>query len=114
MSPGPIPLRNARASAAAPAEARGAQRVDPGRPARVEIGPAPVGAVQLPATVSAADHCSVLLAFHAAAVSRNLDCVFASVDPEGPHQLRIALRRLRVVLRAFEPVMRRSAVTELR
>jgi CHAD domain-containing protein len=78
------------------------------------VGPALVGAVQLPATLSAAEHCSVLLAFHAEAISQNLHCVFTSIDPEGPHQLRVALRRLRVILRVFEPVMRRSAVASLR
>jgi triphosphatase len=74
-----------------------------------KLGPAPVGAVQVSPTVSAVDHCSVLLAFHAAAISRNLESLFTSIDPEGPHQLRVALRRLRVVTRVFEPVMRRDA-----
>jgi CHAD domain-containing protein len=57
------------------------------------------------------DCCSALLALHAAAITRNLDCVLLSVDPEGPHQLRTALRRFRVVLRTLRPIMR-AARTE--
>jgi triphosphatase len=74
--------------------------------------PAIVGSMRLPEATSGADYCSVLFAFHADAVSRNLECVFSSINPEGPHQLRVALRRLRVVLRAFEPVIRQSVAAE--
>lgn len=62
--------------------------------------------IRFPADIAGAHCCSVMLALHAAAVSRNLDCVLTSIDPEGPHQLRVALRRLRVVLRTFRPVIR--------
>lgn len=77
-------------------------------------GPVLVAGMQLPPSVSGVDHCGVLLAFHAAAIAQNLHCVFASVDPEGPHQLRVALRRLRVILRVFEPVMRRGVAASMR
>lgn len=60
----------------------------------------------LPPASKAGDCCGALLAIHAAAIRQNLDCVLTSVDPEGPHQLRVALRRLRVMLRTFRPVVR--------
>ncbi|MGQ0534094.1 MAG: CHAD domain-containing protein [Caulobacteraceae bacterium] len=55
----------------------------------------------------------MLLALHAAAVSQNLRCVLTSVEPEGPHQLRVSLRRLRVVLRTFRSLMRDEPLTAL-
>lgn len=38
-------------------------------------------------------------------ILRNWDVVIDSSDPEGPHQLRIGLRRLRTALRAFRPAI---------
>jgi CHAD domain-containing protein len=56
---------------------------------------------------------SALLTLHAAAVARNLDCALTSLDSEGPHQLRVALRRLRVALRVFRPIMREAKLRDL-
>ncbi len=75
--------------------------------------PARVHLVRLQQNTSAADACSAILALHGAAIAHNLECVLTTLDPEGPHQLRIALRRTRVALRVFEPVMRRKANTQL-
>lgn len=38
-------------------------------------------------------------------IAANIPLVIASVDPEGPHQLRIGLRRLRSALSAFSAVL---------
>lgn len=75
--------------------------------------PVRVQLVRLQADVVAADACCVTLALHGQAISHNLECVLSTVDPEGPHQLRIALRRTRVALRVFEPVMRRKVNARL-
>lgn len=76
-------------------------------------GPLRVQLVPFDSAIRADECCSALLAIHAAAISRNLECVLSSVDPEGPHQFRVALRRLRVVLRTFRPILRASAAEPL-
>jgi len=81
--------------------------------ARTALSPIPVRLIQLYAKTSAAHACSVTLALHGAAVAHNLECVLTTLDPEGPHQLRIALRRTRVALKVFEPVMRAKANARL-
>jgi triphosphatase len=68
-------------------------------------GPAGVRLVQIPSATTAHDACAVLLALHGASIEQNLASTLASIDPEGPHQLRVALRRLRVLLRVFKPIM---------
>jgi triphosphatase len=78
-----------------------------------DTGPLRVQLVRFDSAIRADECCSALLAIHAAAVSRNLDCVLTSVDPEGPHQFRVALRRLRVVLRTFRPILRASSAEPL-
>lgn len=70
-------------------------------PTRLRLPPLPPG-------TRADDALCTMLAFHAAAIQHNLTCVLNSVDPEGPHQLRVSLRRLRVLLQTFRPVMRRT------
>jgi len=85
-------------------------------PVRGENGaasPMRVHLIRLPADTTASHGCSAVLALHAAAIAHNLDCVLTTLDPEGPHQLRIALRRFRVALRVFRPVMEKKANTEL-
>ncbi|HET9232269.1 MAG TPA: CHAD domain-containing protein [Vitreimonas sp.] len=79
----------------------------------VAAAPTRVRLIRLQESTSAADACSVVLALHGAAIVHNLQCVLTTLDPEGPHQLRIALRRTRVALRVFEPVMRRKANEQL-
>lgn len=80
---------------------------------KAPASPARVHFVLLERSVSAAHACCAVLALHGAAIGRNLQCVLTTLDPEGPHQLRIALRRTRVALRVFEPVMRRKVNTRL-
>jgi CHAD domain-containing protein len=63
--------------------------------------------------MSGANACAATLALHGAAIAHNLECVLTTLDPEGPHQLRIALRRTRVALKVFEPVMRRKVNAQL-
>ena len=75
--------------------------------------PARVRLIRLQANTAGAEACTVTLALHGAAIAHNLTCVLTTLDPEGPHQLRIALRRTRVALRVFEPVMRRKANAQL-
>mgnify|MGYP005838294213 CR=1 FL=1 len=41
----------------------------------------------------------------APAIARNLHVTLTTDAPEGPHQLRVALRRLRVALRVFRPIL---------
>jgi triphosphatase len=74
--------------------------------AHARVSPVRVRLVRLRADTPAAHACSTMLALHGAAIAHNLQCVMKTLDPEGPHQLRIALRRTRVALRVFEPAMR--------
>jgi triphosphatase len=83
------------------------------RAAPVAAAPARVRLIRLQTGTPGAEACSVTLALHGAAIAHNLECVLTTLDPEGPHQLRIALRRTRVALRVFEPVMRRKANAQL-
>lgn len=80
-----------------------------------EIAAAPLRMhlVRLPAGTTPDHALSTVMALHAAVISHNLNCVLTSLDPEGPHQLRVALRRMRVLLRIFRPVMKKSANAEL-
>jgi inorganic triphosphatase YgiF len=55
-----------------------------------------------------------LLDGFARAVAANLDLVHASPAPEGPHQLRIALRRLRVLLTLYRPLFAADLADSLR
>lgn len=75
--------------------------------------PLRVHLVRLPAGTSADHALSTVMALHAAVIGHNLNCVLTSLDPEGPHQLRVALRRVRVLLRIFRPVMKKRANAEL-
>lgn len=57
---------------------------------------------------SAADAFDALLRLYVCAVADNLHCTLNDPDPEGPHQLRVTLRRLRAALVTFRPVLRRK------
>jgi CHAD domain-containing protein len=46
-------------------------------------------------------------------ILRNWRVVLESADPEGPHQLRIGLRRLRTALRVFRPAFDNDALRQL-
>jgi len=49
----------------------------------------------------------------AEAIAANLHATMASVDPEGPHQLRVALRRFRSALRLFADILDRKLARDL-
>ena len=68
-------------------------------------GPSPVAAGD-----SAADALCKLARDCAAGFDANLRAVLTGDDPEGPHQARVALRRLRTALKAFRPLLHRDAV----
>lgn len=46
-------------------------------------------------------------------IERNRERTLASDDPEGPHQLRVGLRKLRTALRLFRPVIGGPAASRL-
>ncbi len=46
-------------------------------------------------------------------ILKNLAVVQASDDPEGPHQMRVGLRRLRSALKAFRPVIDDKVIRDL-
>lgn len=46
-------------------------------------------------------------------ISENRVVVLASEDPEGPHQLRVGLRRLRSAFRLFKPILNPATVAPL-
>ena len=73
---------------------------------RVPRGAATSGAsLPFPSAGAAALH---WLGLHAAAAGRALALVLTDPDPEGPHALRVSLRRLRAALWLFAPVLRQS------
>lgn len=55
-----------------------------------------------------------LMSSGAATLARRLRAVMQSDDPEGPHQARVALRRLRVALDAFKPIVAKAVYRDLR
>ncbi len=55
-----------------------------------------------------------LLRRYARAIAINLDLVVSSSDPQGVHQLRVALRRLRSLLKSFSGMLDRDSVRGLR
>lgn len=55
-----------------------------------------------------------VLITYSAAIAENLRCVLSETDPEGAHQLRVTLRRLRTCLRVFKPVVRREPANRIR
>jgi triphosphatase len=94
-------VRKAAALSGAPGDWRDASE-KAATPLRVHLVRLPVG--------TAADHAlSTVMALHASVIAHNLTCVLTSLDPEGPHQLRVALRRVRVALRVFRPVMKKGS-----
>lgn len=108
-----IGIPNAGSAAAAVPPALGVREGPSRRVPSAPLAPARVRLIQLQQNTPAAAACAATLSLHSAAVAHNLRCVLTSLDPEGPHQLRIALRRTRIALKVFEPVMRRKVNAEL-
>jgi inorganic triphosphatase YgiF len=90
--------------------ARGAQLADgqPWRPLPGNSKP-----VAPPAGQDGAEAFRVQLDRLAAAVASSLDTMLQSDDPEGPHQLRVSLRRLRVALAMYKPLLEPSLAEHL-
>lgn len=67
--------------------------------------------------IAASDTCvdsfRILCAPMTRQILHNWSVVLEATHPEGPHQLRVAVRQLRTVLRAFRPIMRRKAARTL-
>ena len=72
--------------------------------ARLPLAPAPVkqAAVAPPAELSAADAAAAAVRGCLAHACANVEPILASDAPEGPHQFRVALRRLRAAIRYFD------------
>ncbi|MFN3590724.1 MAG: CHAD domain-containing protein [Thermaurantiacus sp.] len=56
---------------------------------------------------------SALLGALAAQISRRLFETFTADDPQGPHQLRVALRRLRAALWLYRPILDRGVAAQI-
>ena len=86
--------------------------------ARGEPLPAPAPQQARPgdlAPVRTADEAfAALFELYARAIAENLYCVMTQPDPEGAHQLRVSLRRLRSLLQAGEGTLRRRHSRDLR
>lgn len=111
-SPKPSRVAPARlATAATPAETDATAPVEPSLARRAQ-----------PSTIRRGDDAAAafdrLARQTAAMAAHNLRATLASDAPEGPHQLRVALRRLRVLLNAFRaviaPDLRRAVTDEAR
>lgn len=62
------------------------------------------GTVPEAASDWALDRVEAALRAYSEALAQNIHCVMVSADPEGPHQVRVAARRLRALLWLAEPV----------
>lgn len=80
--------------------ARGARLADGGSPATPAHRPAP-----LDPETAATDSWRTSLSVLASTVAAELHRLLTDEDPEGPHQLRVALRRLRVLERVHRPIL---------
>lgn len=70
-------------------------------------------AEQVDPKTSAKDAVRLLMTPGATEFARHLRGVMTSDDPEGPHKARVALRRLRVALTAFKPIVAKPLYAKL-
>lgn len=84
-------------------------------PEMAESLPAPRGArsIRLDPSLTAQDSFTAIMGECVEQVVENIAAVRVSDDPEGAHQLRIALRRLRTALGLFKPFLGRAETTAL-
>ncbi len=68
---------------------------------------------QIDAATSAKDALCLLMALGASDFARHLRGVMTSANPEGPHKARVTLRRLRVALTAFKPIVAKPLYAKL-
>lgn len=69
--------------------------------------------IALSADASADQAFEIVLAHYAAVIAENLRCVLTESDPEGAHQLRVTLRRLRTALRVFKQAIRGTSAKRM-
>ena len=78
-----------------------------------EISTYKAGRTALSSDATAEDAFRATLAHCLKHITRNVSAVVEARDPEGVHQIRVALRRLRVALSTFGPSFRVAAIVEL-
>lgn len=76
-------------------------------------GPVRAADAELEETMSVEVAMQLILRSCAAQISANVAAIRAGDDPEGAHQLRVGLRRLRTALKVFAPVMATGAAEPL-
>jgi len=81
---------------------RGYRLLAKGRPAPIKLGSKPMPPAE---DVSARGAFSAALAALAPAIATALHQTLVAAYPEGPHQLRVALRRLRTLIRLYKPLL---------
>lgn len=86
---------------ARPVRVAGGHAVERAKPVRADT-------IVLSPGISARRAFATILATYSTATAENLRCVLTESDPEGAHQLRVTLRRLRTCLRVFKPIIRRE------
>ncbi len=84
---------------------------------RTQVDTAPEPAKMVSGRIAATDTCAdsfrILTAAMTQQILHNWSVVRDATHPEGPHQLRVAVRQLRTVLRAFRPIMKRNETQTL-
>ncbi len=75
--------------------------------------PVQARSVELPADATCRLALEAFIQSAAEQIEANRSVILNSDDPEGPHQLRIGLRRLRSALRAFRPLIDLPSIGEL-
>lgn len=96
-------LRNAPARLALPNKAERGAALARGAPLAAAVAASKPREVR--EGIPAGERFEQLLGLFAEAVAANLHMVLTTGEPEGPHQLRVALRRLRTALRLHRPIL---------
>ena len=78
-----------------------------------QIGTYKAGRTQLASDATAEDAFRATLGHCLKHIARNVSAVAEARDPEGVHQIRVALRRLRVALTSFGPAFQVAGIEEL-
>lgn len=97
---GPRPFRFSSLS-----KAERGDRLAKGLPIRADDTPALAEDVTLSASISAERAYHAILRSCLHQIAQNRSAILSGLDPEGPHQLRVGLRRLRTALRLFRPII---------
>lgn len=106
FSHGPVRVSNHAKSARAAMLAREGHAIEP-------LAPRNASPVALDAGMTSEEAARRVLGECLAHAMENVPVVVGSDDPEGPHQLRVGMRRLRSAISAFRPVLGREALARL-